>query len=1163
MRIARFTLDAFGPFTDTGFVFENQPLHLIYGPNEAGKSSTLRALTAWLYGFPERTTDNFLHANPRLCVSGTLENERGDTLRFSRRKKRKGSVLDAAGNAIDPRVVAAWLQGLDQETFQALFGLDHPGLVQGGTTILQEQGSTGTTLFAAGSGIASLRQVQKGLQEEYEALFKPSGSKPELNAALQRYKALNSESRQLALASTTWMQQERALRHAETSLEEFKNKRAVQQAERRRLERIQQALPPLARLRTAEAGLDELGSVPDLPDDFPARRRDSEQQRREAEQQLSGAEKRLANDQAKLADIALNTELLDQAGTIADLHQRLGAYRKGQKDLRSLEDEEREQRATARDLLRRQRPDLDPGDSDTVRTLLHKRQQVQALGEDKPLVDKEAQDSRSLWQEKQTELENAQAALQALPPALDIALLQRTVAQAGRLGDIDAAIADKRGACERLHQECAASLARLGRWQGSPEEALHVPVPLEETVQTLKQQWDEDKRQHHELATRRDTLTTTLRDVHEQLQALEQAGAVPTEEELEAKRRERDTAWSLLRRQWVRGEDVRGEIADIVSDGDLVEHFEYTLQDADSLADRLRRESDRVQRHAQLVAQYDTAREQWRNLKREEAEQHNAGEAWQARWQEAWAAAGIHPEDPPTMLAWLQQFQKAREHSHQMQQQRADLHDQETKRDAAREALDRELKALGEALPRGAELTPAREHAEAVVQTQTQVAHKRQRLQEEQARLERDTATAAKRLRAAEAARDTWQEQWRRAIGELGLPGDASPEAAQQFFNDLDAYLDRADAADGLRKRIEGIQRDSRELERDVASLVDRTAPDLANIPVDQAVERLNGQLQRERDSATTVAHYRERIAATQEEIEAARISRDAASRELTTLCELAGCTAAEELAGIEKRWEQQRTLQQDMSTALDELREIAATADVEELIAEVAAEDPDELPARLQSCDEELARLDGEIEDQSAQAGELRRAFREMDGRDEAARKAEEAQATEATIRRLAQRYARLRLASTVLDEAIERYRAENQDPVLTLASGYFQEVTLGSFDGLRTDLDDKGNQIIVGLRDGERVPVAGMSSGTRDQLYLALRLASLEHRLHSSEPMPFIVDDILVNFDEQRTRAALQALARLGTKNQVLVFSHHEQVATAVRELDLGAVHELQSQV
>src|SRR6056297_2421591 len=99
MRIKRLDLEAFGPFTETQIDFSgNKPgLHIIYGPNEAGKSSTLRALKAWLYGFPERTKDNFLHPNDQLLVSGVLQNQEQD-LFFARRKKRKANLLDAEGN---------------------------------------------------------------------------------------------------------------------------------------------------------------------------------------------------------------------------------------------------------------------------------------------------------------------------------------------------------------------------------------------------------------------------------------------------------------------------------------------------------------------------------------------------------------------------------------------------------------------------------------------------------------------------------------------------------------------------------------------------------------------------------------------------------------------------------------------------------------------------------------------------------------------------------------------------------------------------------------------------------------------------------------------------------------------------------------------------------
>ena len=89
-------------------------------------------------------------------------------------------------------------------------------------------------------------------------------------------------------------------------------------------------------------------------------------------------------------------------------------------------------------------------------------------------------------------------------------------------------------------------------------------------------------------------------------------------------------------------------------------------------------------------------------------------------------------------------------------------------------------------------------------------------------------------------------------------------------------------------------------------------------------------------------------------------------------------------------------------------------------------------------------------------------------------------------------------------------------------------------------------------------------MSSGTRDQLYLALRLATLEWRLENHEPMPFVADDILVNFDDDRSEATLKALAKLSKKNQVILFTHHRQIVETVESIDMGDhvfVHPLSS--
>jgi uncharacterized protein YhaN len=89
----------------------------------------------------------------------------------------------------------------------------------------------------------------------------------------------------------------------------------------------------------------------------------------------------------------------------------------------------------------------------------------------------------------------------------------------------------------------------------------------------------------------------------------------------------------------------------------------------------------------------------------------------------------------------------------------------------------------------------------------------------------------------------------------------------------------------------------------------------------------------------------------------------------------------------------------------------------------------------------------------------------------------------------------------------------------------------------------------------------VEGLSDGTRDQLYLALRLATIERFAVHAEPLPLVLDDAFVHFDDARARAALTALADLAPRAQVLFFTHHERLV-AIAEDALGArctVHRL----
>ena len=209
-------------------------------------------------------------------------------------------------------------------------------------------------------------------------------------------------------------------------------------------------------------------------------------------------------------------------------------------------------------------------------------------------------------------------------------------------------------------------------------------------------------------------------------------------------------------------------------------------------------------------------------------------------------------------------------------------------------------------------------------------------------------------------------------------------------------------------------------------------------------------------------------------------------------------------------------------------------------------AVDVDRLPDRIAALADEIDRLDADRARLNQELGHRRSELARMDGEGRAAEANERVEHLKSRLAHEVEEYARLRLAAVVLREAIERYRHKTQGPVLDRAGALFAALTLGSFRGLRVDYDDHDQPLLQALRPGgtEAVGIRGLSLGTADQLYLALRLASLETALESHGPVPLIADDVLIQFDDRRTAAALQALADLSDRTQVVLFTHHDHV-------------------
>ncbi|MBU1564498.1 MAG: chromosome segregation protein SMC, partial [Proteobacteria bacterium] len=339
---------------------------------------------------------------------------------------------------------------------------------------------------------------------------------------------------------------------------------------------------------------------------------------------------------------------------------------------------------------------------------------------------------------------------------------------------------------------------------------------------------------------------------------------------------------------------------------------------------------------------------------------------------------------------------------------------------------------------------------------------------------------------------------------------------------------------------------------------------EISALPLDQAILQLRVLLGQAQKDGALYDELTINMGTLQEEIQASESIFQFANEQMTELLRLANCASPADLPAIIDRFIEYQHLRQKIVDHEENLAKIGGGVPLAALAAQAAEVNIDEVPVLIETLLRDTKeRLNPEINRLSQQVGEENIRLAAMDGGARAAELTEVMEQELALIRRLAGRYALVKLAARVLQQAVDRYREEHQDPVLKIAAGYFQKLTLDSFAGLRTDVDDAGQPVLVGVREnGTRLTVEKMSSGTRDQMFLALRLATLSWRLQTDEPMPFIIDDILINFDDVRSRATLQILAELGEKNQVILFTHHRRIVDEAKMLkgqEVIQIHEL----
>ncbi len=1146
MRIARLELRAFGPFTGVTLdLSAGAPggLHVIYGPNEAGKSSARRALADLLFGFEQRTGDAHRHRYEALRIAAVLTGPEGE-LFVERRKARKGSLRDAAGEVLDDALLERLLGGVDRATFARTFGLGHEELRTGGEEMLRGEASVGETLFDAGAGGPGVKRLREALVQEEERLYRPRGKQQELNQLLERHAEARRRCQEAVLLPESHREQEETLAAARRELAVLSERLESLRAEQYRLIGLSGALPALTERVTATTELEGLAGVPLLAEDARERRERAQARELEARAAAERLTEELARGRARRDELVVPAGLATiGAGRIAALADAVGRTRKARANLPRIENERRRLSSEMRASLRRLGRDADRAPPLEVPPAEGARIRKLATLRDK--LDERVTLSHARLAATRRDLAEQRLRLERLPPTMHGEALSRALSLARSLGDVEAPLAELERDERALEREFSRKLRDLKPFAGDASALEALEVPSAEAVERLSADAARLEADERALSDEKAGLARRLADVTARLGALAGEGTLPSEAELFAVRTERDGAADRLRATWNRGaafDEVgwRGFT-------DLGSH-------ADGVADRLRREADRVAARAQAESERAALAGEATRVQDEKGAVAVRRAAHERALGALAASLSMPVPSPPELLGWLAR----REQVLELLERRRRLTEQSERLVGARRRLDAALSAaLGGGAPDDL-LSSRVERAASLEREEGRRASERREVERSidalEARLGEETLAAE----TAEGALADWRVSWAEALGALGAGSSLEPEAALVVLAELSALSERSDRIQSLEHRVLGIQRDEARLAAEVAEPAVVFGVTVDPAEPDRAAEEVVELHRRATNAADERARLETELAEREAELAGERQTLSAARAELAELCRAAGASEPAELAVLEARSLRRRELTRRVEELDAALVASSKGRPVADLLKEAEHETAPRLHARLDEIERELGELDeqrGRSLDQvaSIQAGLARQSAAE------GADAVQDEQALAAAVRERIERYARLRVASSLLERAVERYRLANQGPVLKRAGELFARLTAGAYVTLRVGREEAA--IAAVAPDGRELLPDQLSEGTRYQLYLALRLASIERHAETADTLPLVLDDAIIHFDEARKHAAFGLFGELAERHQILFFTHLEHdVAIARAALgDRAFFHEL----
>ena len=495
MRIRELKLIRYGKFTDRSLdlPLKDKDIHLIVGPNEAGKSTVRTAIGDWLFGIPMRTPLAFLHPMPELRIGGVIERRgagsaKGELFAFDRSKGNKNTLRTPEDAPLPDGVLQSWLGSLQAQAFNRMYALDHMTLIEGGAGILSASDDVGRMLFQSASGVEHLGDALQTLQAEADALWAPPKSSTRAYyQALEAYEAAHAEFKRSTLRTKDWKAQHDALTATEAQLAEAKARDVELRQQLSRLERIRRVRPLLLVLDAARAQRADLqagGDIASLEETAAQVFARATQDIALADADIARLQRDVDETDASLLATIVDKNILALQEDITELNERRLQFRAHRTDMVKRAEEIRLEWVRAQELAR----SLGwPTDSEEgVRQRLPAaplRARLASLIKNRAALALDLKNARASLADRHEQVQQGGSELSQLAAGAVDPELESAVEQAMKLGDHEKVMAEWQDEIDSLTQRIEEALASLRAWH---RPARHTVFPPQASTEAFR-----------------------------------------------------------------------------------------------------------------------------------------------------------------------------------------------------------------------------------------------------------------------------------------------------------------------------------------------------------------------------------------------------------------------------------------------------------------------------------------------------------------------------------------------------------------------------------------------------------------------------------------------------------------------------------------------------